>query len=177
METVQMVDQQETGIDPDLMMTEDTEETSLPTPVTTPSQPERTFDPLKHLVNQGSLKNYLPVAWRIVWLRTKHPNADIVTEAVNVTEDYALFRAVITIPGGGSASSYGSETKGDFKDFAEKAESKAIGRALIALGFGGQYAQHEFSAAGEEGGSVAPQVNRQGGGPARTFTPRAAVRR
>ena len=45
------------------------------------------------------------------------------------------------IPGGGSATGYGSETAKDFGDFIEKAETKALGRALIALGYGTQFAQ------------------------------------
>ncbi|NWJ94545.1 MAG: hypothetical protein HXX20_02085 [Chloroflexi bacterium] len=53
----------------------------------------------------------------------------------------AVFRAKITIPEGGSATGWGSETGDDFKDFIEKAETKAIGRACAALGFGTQHCQ------------------------------------
>jgi hypothetical protein len=38
------------------------------------------------------------------------------------------------------ATGHGSETARDFKDYIEKAETKAIGRALAALGFGTQFA-------------------------------------
>ncbi|HKG29607.1 MAG TPA: hypothetical protein VKB01_10775, partial [Thermomicrobiales bacterium] len=37
------------------------------------------------------------------------------------------------------ATGYGSETASDFPDFIEKAETKAIGRALNALGYGAQF--------------------------------------
>src|SRR3546814_7260726 len=37
------------------------------------------------------------------------------------------------------ATGYGSETPKDFGDYIEKAETKAIGRALGALGFGTQF--------------------------------------
>ena len=50
------------------------------------------------------------------------------------------FRAAVAIPGRGSASAYGSESRSDFPDYLEKASTKAVGRALAALGFGTQFA-------------------------------------
>jgi hypothetical protein len=96
------------------------------------------FDPGKHLV-QLKGKDYLEVKWRLLWLRTDHPNADIETVLIERTDTFALFRARVSIPDRGSATGYGSETKSDFGDFIEKAETKAIGRALGALGFGTQF--------------------------------------
>ncbi len=106
------------------------------------------FDAAKHLsrVNGG---DYLEVKWRLVWLRDRHPNAEIATELVSHEGQEALFRAAVRIPGGGSATGWGSENAGDFRDYLEKAETKAIGRALAALGFGTQ-----FCADHETGGSV-----------------------
>ena len=55
---------------------------------------------------------------------------------------------MVSIPGGGSATGWGSESSGDFRDYLEKAETKAIGRALAALGFGTQFCpDFEFGAA------------------------------
>jgi hypothetical protein len=51
----------------------------------------------------------------------------------------AIFKATVTVPTGGKATGYGSETASDFPDFIEKAETKAIGRALNALGYGAQF--------------------------------------
>jgi hypothetical protein len=51
----------------------------------------------------------------------------------------AIFKATVSVPSGGKATGYGSETAGDFPDFIEKAETKAIGRALNALGYGAQF--------------------------------------
>ena len=51
----------------------------------------------------------------------------------------AIFKATVTVPSGGKATGYGSETASDFPDFIEKAETKAIGRALNALGYGAQF--------------------------------------
>jgi hypothetical protein len=102
------------------------------------------FDPSRHmrqLRGRGGNSDYLDVKWRLVWLRSEHPDAHINTEHVTITADLAIFRAQVTIPEGGSATGYGSETARDFGDFIEKAETKALGRALIALGYGTQFAQ------------------------------------
>jgi hypothetical protein len=102
------------------------------------------FDPSRHLRQlrgKGGASDYLDVKWRLVWLRSEHPDAHIATEHVTITSDLAIFKAQVSIPGGGSATGYGSETARDFGDFIEKAETKALGRALIALGYGTQFAQ------------------------------------
>ncbi len=52
----------------------------------------------------------------------------------------AVFRAEVILPNGGRATGYGSEAQADFADYIEKAETKAIGRALAALGYGTQFA-------------------------------------
>lgn len=104
-----------------------------------------TFEPAKYLVNLNGRGEYLEVKWRLLWLRTEHPEAHIETELVRLEENEAVFKARVTIPGGGSATGWGSESIGDFRDFVEKAETKAIGRALAALGYGTQFCQdHEF---------------------------------
>ncbi len=60
---------------------------------------------------------------------------------------YLIFRATVEIPGGGRATGYGSEGYDDFREYIEKAETKALGRALAALGFGTQFCpDFEFSA-------------------------------
>ncbi len=96
------------------------------------------FDPSKYLTKVGG-SDYLEVKWRLVWLRQRHPDAVIETTLAEHTGDSAIFRAVVSIPGGGSASGWGSESMSDFRDYIEKAETKAIGRALAALGFGTQF--------------------------------------
>jgi hypothetical protein len=53
----------------------------------------------------------------------------------------AIFRARVAIPGAGEASGWGSETSTDFRDYIEKAETKALGRALAALGYGTQFCE------------------------------------
>lgn len=98
----------------------------------------KTFDPSRYLTKVGS-SDYLEVKWRLVWLREVHPDATVETELVSHTDQMAIFRARVAIPGGGSATGFGSEGYDDFRDYIEKAETKAIGRALAALGFGTQF--------------------------------------
>ncbi len=102
------------------------------------------FDPTRHLRqlrgrNGGG--DYLDVKWRLVWLRSEHPDAQITTEHVTITADMAIFKAQVSIPGAGSATGYGSESAAAFNDFIEKAETRALGRALLALGYDAQFAQ------------------------------------
>src|SRR5688572_29223050 len=103
----------------------------------------RPFDPtpyMRQLRGRGGQgQEYLDVKWRLLWLRREHPDAEIVTEHVQIDDRIAIFKATVTLPSGGKATGYGSETAGDFGDFIEKAETKAIGRALNALGYGAQF--------------------------------------
>jgi hypothetical protein len=99
------------------------------------------FDPtpyIRQLRGRGG-GDYLDVKWRLLWLRKEHPDAEILTELVQHDPQMAIFKATVTLPTGGKATGYGSETASDFPDFIEKAETKAIGRALNALGYGAQF--------------------------------------
>lgn len=100
------------------------------------------FDPtpyIRQLRGRGGGGDYLDVKWRLLWLRKEHPDAEITTELVQHDPQLAIFKATVTVPTGGKATGYGSETASDFPDFIEKAETKAIGRALNALGYGAQF--------------------------------------
>ncbi len=100
------------------------------------------FNPNEHLRKLKG-QDYLDVKWRLMWLREDYPDARITTELVrlDLEERLAVFRAEVSIPDKGSATGFGSETEKDFPlGWVEKAETKAIGRALAALGFGTQFA-------------------------------------
>jgi hypothetical protein len=108
---------------------------------------EKTFEPGKYLRNFRG-RDYLEVKWRVVWLRSEHPDATIETELVKQSPPsargepgIAIFRARVALPGAGEASGWGSETSTDFRDYIEKAETKALGRALAALGYGTQFCE------------------------------------
>jgi len=119
----------------------------LPAAVATaPPEPVRLFEPGRYLTKVGGA-DYLEVKWRLVWLREVHPDAVIETELVSHVGQDAIFRARVIVPGGGSATGFGSEAYDDFRDYIEKAETKALGRALAALGFGTQFCpDFEFGA-------------------------------
>ena len=77
-------------------------------------------------------------------MREVLPSASIVTECLERDDKHAVFKAVISNGGNVLAVAHGSETMGDFKDFLEKAETKAIGRALAMCGFGTQFTAGEL---------------------------------
>jgi len=125
---------------------------------------EITFDPARYMTKVLG-RDYLEVKWRLVWLRAVHPLARIETELVEHRDNAAVFRATVTLPPEmlypsdidsgeivsqpwvASATGYGMESATDFGDYLEKAETKALGRALAALGFGTQFCgDFEFGA-------------------------------
>lgn len=105
-----------------------------------------TFDAEKYLIKLKG-KDYLEAKWRLVWLRDEHPDAVIETQHIDIDleKNHAIFRATVTIPNKGSATGYGSESSRDFGDFIEKAETKALARALAALGYGTQFTGDELA--------------------------------
>lgn len=96
------------------------------------------FDPGQHLTKIKG-QDYLEVKWRIAWLRAEHPDAVLTTGLHSHENGRAIFSAHVQIPDGGSATGWGSESVDTFENYIEKAETKAIGRALAAVGFGTQF--------------------------------------
>ena len=101
------------------------------------------FNPADHMMKLKG-KDYLQVAWRLVWFRDPEdgfPGYGLKTELLEHGEDWAVFKAEITDSHGDVVSTgHGSESLKDFGDYLEKAETKAVGRALAMLGFGTQFA-------------------------------------
>ncbi len=123
---------------------------------------EKGFDASRYIVKLRG-KEYLEVKWRLLWLRTQHSDAVIDTELIShdPQRQMAIFKARVSIPNGGSATGWGQEEAADFGDYLEKAETKALGRALAALGFGTQFTEDfEFSDNGGEQRVVDAPVDR-----------------
>jgi hypothetical protein len=104
---------------------------------------EKKFDPAQYLKKLGG-KDYLEVKWRLLWAQMEN-EADLSIETelhtLDMDRQFALFKAKVTEGRTGKvATGWGSETRSDFGDFIEKAETKALGRALGALGYGTQFA-------------------------------------
>lgn len=104
------------------------------------------FDPKQHLMSLKG-KDYLQVAWRIAWMRDEHPDWAIATTMLDHDKESktALFMASIcNAEGFQLATAHGSESARDFGDYIEKAETKAVGRALAMCGFGTQFTADEL---------------------------------
>jgi len=131
------------------------------------------FNPSAHIIqlkSQQGPKDYLPVAWRLVWFRELCPEGTITTELLDLARSeecetevsiwneekrrsekvikrakgVAVFRATVTDGKGASATGTKTENAAAFPDYLEKAETGAIGRALAALGFGTQFTGDEL---------------------------------
>ena len=86
-------------------------------------------------------KDYLQVAHRLVWFREEHPDWSINTEYIQIDENKAIAKATVSNELGKTISTaHKCEDKKGFADFAEKAETGAIGRALASCGYGTQFA-------------------------------------
>lgn len=98
------------------------------------------FNPTEHLIDLKG-KQYLQVMWRLVWFRDEKPLWSIDTKLEQLSDNHAVFSAKIYDENGvQKAAGYGSEGIKDFRDYIEKAETKAVGRALAMLGYGTQFA-------------------------------------
>ena len=83
------------------------------------------FNPKEHMIDLKG-KQYLPVAWRLVWFQQEHSDWGITTEMMHFDPEakYAIFRATVCDADGvPKASAYGSESAKDFSDYLEKARN------------------------------------------------------
>jgi hypothetical protein len=125
-----------------------------------PYTPAAPFDPAKHLrilthrnnrTGEVTESAYLDVKWRAAWLRSgsgvaagylpAHPEWRITVDQLldwsEVLErGVAVFRARLWDGDAIIAEGHGSQAREEWHDFIEKAETKAIGRCLIAAGYG-----------------------------------------
>jgi hypothetical protein len=126
------------------------------------------FDPRQHLRELSDGTPYLDVKWRLHWLRSEHPEAVIETQLVSLDGDTAVCKATVRIPNGGSATGHASSTRdpGRNADHIEHAETRAIGRALAALGYGTQFTENDL-----QQGRDATQADRPAERPVSLVTP------
>ena len=95
---------------------------------------------------------YLPVKERLVWFVTEQRQliaAGLATTTYCIrprlvehdpVNGHATFECTIRDVLGNEATDYGSESRADWRDYLEKAATKATGRALAALGYGTAFA-------------------------------------
>ena len=118
------------------------------------------FDPKPHLIQLPRkvkdnatghwttvYEDYLEVKWRLCWFRDRYPHGQITTEevCVDLERGYARYKATVDDGEGGTATGYGTETQADFSDYCERAETRALGRALAALGIGTQFVGQDLT--------------------------------
>lgn len=101
---------------------------------------------------------YLEVRHRVAWFRSEFPHGKIETGIHHVSAASAVVHATVTALDAngthlGTGSGIGSCTKQEFDAYIEKAETKAIGRALASLGYGTQFSL-EYDDAATSGGSI-----------------------
>lgn len=115
------------------------------------------FNPREHMMTMarrqrqqdGSYKTiqveYLEVKWRIVWFREDHPHASIRTKLLSEPgAEPAVVQAEVILENGVVTTGFGQVDKQKWSDYLEKAETRAIGRALLLMGYGTQFAGDEF---------------------------------
>ena len=113
-----------------------------PVPVVAAPAPAK-FDYQLHLEDRDGTP-YLPLKWRLIWLRAEHPQAKVLTRLISHEGGLAMFRAEIRLPDGGSATGWGARSQGDNSDeldYLAYAENQALSRALTVLGYGTEFAQ------------------------------------
>jgi len=123
-----------------------------------------TFNPQQHLIDLRG-KQYLEVAWRLVWFRDAHPNGSIITTMLSteplVMRCEVVVDNVVIATGHGSADAQGRKVVWSGREI-EKAETASIGRALAAAGFGTQFSGEYDDAADDHlADSPRPPQNRQ----------------
>lgn len=90
-------------------------------------------------------KEYLQVPHRLVWFREEKPDWQIETSLVKVDGTSCLARAVIRdAQGNVMATAHKFEKPEGFPDYIEKAETGAVGRALLMIGFGTAFCADEL---------------------------------
>lgn len=107
-------------------------------------------------------KDYLMVAHRLVWFNEVAERFRVETDFLLINDEQSVARAKVTVFNNEgveikSSTATKRETKKDFPDHTEKAETGAIGRALALMGYGTQFAIADL----DEGSRLAdaPVVN------------------
>jgi hypothetical protein len=109
------------------------------------------YDPNDHLMNLKG-RDYLNVQNRLLWfIRDQRSFISaglarmpyiIRSELVEMDREagFAHYKTYVRDVLGNESTMYGSESAKDFGDYAEKASTKSLGRALLALGYGTAFA-------------------------------------
>lgn len=87
-------------------------------------------------------KNYLMVAYRLLWFREDHPDWSLETEFLSINDNESVAKCTVRNESGRViATAHKREDRKGFQDHSEKAETGAIGRALALCGYGTQFTE------------------------------------
>lgn len=100
---------------------------------------QSSFNPQDHVRALDDGRDYLDLKWRLLWLRSREPEATIETQVVPSDEDEVICRATITLRSGATVSAHGSASRSDDGSAVELSENRALVRALACLGYGTEY--------------------------------------
>jgi hypothetical protein len=94
-------------------------------------------------------KDYLQVAYRILWLNEDYSNYQTEIDMLKLTDDYACVKVTLTLQDTEGkiikkVSDIKTENQKSFPDFVEKAVTGALGRCLAQVGFGTQFALQDL---------------------------------
>jgi hypothetical protein len=110
-------------------------------------------------------KPYMQVAHRLVWLTEEVPSYETSTEFLSLSEEMTVAKVTVTIFKDGGVlkkvSATKRETKKDFPDHTEKAETGALGRALALAGYGTQFAIADLDEENRLADSPVATVNKE----------------
>jgi hypothetical protein len=111
---------------------------------------------------------YLEVKHRVYWVRQDHKDAQIITDLIShdAEHGYAVVKAIVTLPSTGAVGTgYGMAERGGpgpaAKRYIEFAETRAIGRACAAVGYGTLAALEEDSDPADAPASPRPREQPQ----------------
>lgn len=109
-------------------------------------------------------KDYLQVAYRVLWFRELHPDWSIETEIVYRDEKYAVVRATIRNEAGRiMAQAHKDCSLASFREFISKAETGAVGRALGLVGCATQFCTQDIDEEPEENDPASKDPNHYSG--------------
>ncbi len=97
------------------------------------------FDPREYVQTLDDGRHYLELKWRLIWLRSEHPEAVIETQIVPNGDGLMICRAMIRLADGATATGHGSADMTGDERAIEQAEDRALERALSALGYGTEF--------------------------------------
>lgn len=93
---------------------------------------------LHALHRRGEMDTARAVLLRVQWARRDHPETILTTELAHLDDRLVVVKAAVTLPTGTSATGHAAEQPGTDDDrgaAVERAETRAIGRALDLLGY------------------------------------------